>query len=81
MQAAVFYATDADTYYDIYLVENFEGIEDMDRESLLQSGLYRGQRLLHDYLLGISRLWRVEQRFAVIVQIYTKGSSHPVAIE
>ena len=31
LRAAGFYATDEETYYDIYLVRDFEGIEDMDR--------------------------------------------------
>lgn len=80
VQAAGFYATDADTYYDIYLVENFEGIEDMDRRVLLQSGYIKDKGY---YTIPLKNQQIVEggERFAVIVQIYTEGSSHPVAIE
>lgn len=80
VQAAGFYATDADTYYDIYLVENFEGIEDMDRRVLLQSG-YIEDKGYYTIPLRNQQIVEGRERFAVIVQIYTKGSSHPVAIE
>ena len=80
VQAAGFYATDADTYYDIYLVENFEGIEDMDRRVLLQSG-YIEDKGYYTIPLRNQQIVEGGERFAVIVQIYTKGSSHPVAIE
>ena len=80
MQAAGFYATDTDTYYDIYLVENFEGIEDMDRRVLLQSG-YIEDKGYYTIPLRNQQIVEGGERFAVIVQIYTKGSSHPVAIE
>ena len=74
------YATDADTYYDNYLVENFEGIEDMDRRVLLQSG-YIEDKGYYTIPLRNQQIVEGGERFAVIVQIYTKGSSHPVAIE
>ena len=80
VQAAGFYATDADTYYDIYLVENFEGIEDMDRRVLLQSG-YIEDKGYYTIPLRNQQIVEGGERFAVIVQIYTKGSLHPVAIE
>ena len=80
VQAAGFYATDADTYYDIYLVENFEGIEDMDRRVLLQSG-YIEDKGYYTIPLRNQQIVEGGERFAVIVQIYTKSSSHPVAIE
>lgn len=80
MQAVGFYATDADTYYDIYLVKNFEGIEDMDRRVLLQSGYIEDKGY---YTIPLENQQTLEngERFAVIVQIYTRDSTHPIAIE
>lgn len=80
MQAVGFYATDADTYYDIYLVKDFEGIEDMDRRVFLQSG-YIADKGYYTIPLENPQELKEDQRFAVIVQIYTIDSMHPVAIE
>ena len=80
VQAAGFYATDADTYYDIYLVENFEGIEDMDRRVLLQSG-YIEDKGYYTIPLRNQQIVEGGERFAVIVQIYRillPLSMHPI---
>lgn len=73
-------ATDAETYYDIYLVRDFEGIEDMDRRVFLQSG-YIKDKGYYTIPLENPQPLEADQRFAVIVQIYTRDSMHPIAIE
>ena len=80
LRAAGFYATDAETYYDIYLVRDFEGIEDMDRRVFLQSG-YIKDKGYYTIPLENPQPLEADQRFAVIVQIYTRDSMHPIAIE
>lgn len=80
LKAAGFYATDEDTYYDIYFVKNFEGIEDMDHKILLQSG-YIKNKGFYTIPLENPQFLEADQRFAVIVHIYTPNSTHPIAIE
>ncbi|MGN0203211.1 MAG: lectin like domain-containing protein [Coprococcus sp.] len=80
MRAVGFYATDADTYYDIYVVHNFDSIEDMDRRQIVQSGYIQDKGF---YTIDLEQPQELEadERFSVIVDIYTKDSMHPIAIE
>ena len=80
LKAVGFYATDVDTYYDIYIVKNFDSIEDMDRKQILQSGYIRDKGY-YTINLEESQELKADERFAVIVRIYTENSLHPIAIE
>lgn len=80
VRAVGFYATDVSTYYDIYVVNDFDSVEDMDRKQIVQSGYIKDKGY---YTIDLKKSVQVEEgeRFAVIVRIYTEGSSHPIAIE
>ena len=80
IKAVGFYATDADTYYDIYLVQDYESVEDMDRRRLVYSGYLKDKGY---YTVDLEDALTVEadSRFAVVMRIYTEGSQHPIAIE
>lgn len=80
LQAAGFYATDASTYYDLYLVRDFDSIEDMDRRQIIQSGYLKDKGYYTIDLEQVAEL-KAGERFAVVVRIYTEGSVHPIAIE
>ena len=80
MRAVGFYATDSDTYYDIYIVNDFDSIEDMDRRQIAQSG-YIQDKGYYTINLEQPKELKAGERFAVIVDIYTKDSMHPIAIE
>ncbi len=80
MRAVGFYATDSDTYYDIYIVNNFDSIEDMDRRQIVQSG-YIQDKGFYTINLEQPQELKADECFSVIVDIYTKDSMHPIAIE
>lgn len=80
LQAVGFYATDASTYYDIYVVNNFDSVEDMDRRQIVQSGFIRDKGY---YTIDLQNAREIAagERFAVVVRIYTENSAHPIAME
>lgn len=78
--AAGFYATGEDTQYEVYVVSHAAGSADFGRRRSVARGTldYAGY-----YTVEFPRPVAVEagERFAVIVNIRTPGSVHPVAIE
>ncbi len=80
LAAAGFYSTAPDSWYDIYAVPDFQGVSSLENASPVQSGYLAGKgyftiKFDHPVKLAGGR------KFALIVDIYTKGSKHPVAIE
>lgn len=78
--AAGFYATDENTQYEVYVVNDAAGSADFGRRRSVARGKleYAGY-----YTIDFPRPIKVKagERFAVIVNIRTPGSVHPVAIE
>lgn len=78
LEAVGFYATDQDTEYEVYFVENFVGISDFKNMRLIKRGSldYKGY-----YTVDFDDTIPVSGKFAVIVKIKTPGSNLPVAAE
>ena len=80
LSAAGFYSTDPGTWYDLYLVRDFEGAEDFADMQYLRSG-YLADRGFFTAELGEEIPLEDGERFAVVVRIRTKDATHPVAME
>lgn len=81
LEAAAFYATGVDTSYSIYVCKDFQTTED-----LLTKRQLKAQGQLHYagyYTIALDSPVELEagERYAVIVEINTPGSLHPVAVE
>lgn len=80
LAAAGFYATAADTDYEIFYVNDFSGAQSFERRRILQSGHLQNMGYFTVDLEHPQEL-SAGERFAVIVKITTPGSGHPVAVE
>ncbi len=80
LKAVSFYATGPDTWYDIYLVPAFEGVEDFDSKKILQSG-YLPEAGYFTIPLEQSQALAAGRKFALIIDIRTEGAQQPVALE
>lgn len=78
LDAVGFYATDQNTDYEVYFVNNFTGIKDFENMKLVKRGSldYKGY-----YTIDLDSSVRVSGKFTVIVKITTPGSTLPVAAE
>ena len=79
LMAVGFYATGADTSYEVYVSSDLENINFLNR-TLVAKGTFKNSGF---YTVDFDTPIRLQegQRFAVIVNITTPGSVHPVAIE
>lgn len=80
LKAAGFYATGKETSYELYVVNQFDGIESLERRVLVASGSLTNAGY---YTVGFEKECQVEQgeKYAVVLHITTPGSAHPMAIE
>lgn len=80
VQAVGFYATDAETSYEVYFVEEFVNLFSLDKRVMVASGRLEEAGF---YTVPFENAQVVEagKKFAVIVKITTPGSVHPVAVE
>ena len=80
LEAVGFYATGANTSYEVYTVSDAEGSSRFGRRRLAASGTLADAGY---YTIDLKRPLRLEEgeRFAVIVSVRTPGAVHPVAIE
>ncbi|WP_251492602.1 lectin like domain-containing protein [Otoolea muris] len=80
LAAAGFYATGPDTSYEVYVVTGFEGSAQLGRRRLMASGKLESAGF---YTIDFDSPVALAdgEKFAVIVNIATPGSVHPVAIE
>ncbi len=78
--AASFYATDPDTWYDIYLVRDFSDSASLNSRQLLQSGYLPEKGY---FTIPFDQPGSVDagESFAIIVHIRPRDYVHPVAIE
>ena len=79
LEAAGFYATGANTEYEVWLVNRFTGDKDLSGGVRLAAGTFANAGY---YTVDFDPV-RLDagERFAVIVKIRTPGASYPVAIE
>lgn len=80
LSAVSFYATDAGTYYDIYYVKNYKGTDSFADKQYIASGYFQ-EKGYYTVDLGMDVDLSEGERFAVVVEVKTKDSVHPVAIE
>ncbi len=78
--AVGFYATDSETWYDIYLVRDFETAEDLADREWIQSG-YLADKGFYTVEFLQSQMLTAGEKFAIVIEIDTRNSSHPIAIE
>lgn len=80
LAAAGFYATGADTEYEVYISRNVRDSSDLnDRERVAAGKLQNAGFYTIHFEEGI--LLNPGERFAIIVNIKTPGAIHPIAIE
>ena len=80
LAAVSFYATDKNTEFEVYLVQNFQNTDSLkDREFIVSGSMqYAGY-----YTVEFPEPVRLSDhsKYAVIVKIKTPGAVHPIAIE
>ncbi len=78
--AAAFYATAPDTEYKIYIVNDFEDESSFNDRVLVAEGTVEDAGYYTiDFDAGVSV--KENEKYAVVVYVYTPGSTHPMAIE
>lgn len=80
LEAVGFYATGADTSYEIYIVEDFENEKSFDKRRFLTSGFFSNAGYYTVDLGGVIEL-ESGVNYAIVVYIETPNSSGPVAVE
>lgn len=80
IKAVGFYATDKNTSYDIYVVEDFYDTLSFDSMKYIQSGSFENAGF---YTVDLKREIEVEadKKYAVVIKIKTPNAIHPIAIE
>lgn len=80
IEAAGFYATGKNTSYEIYYLNEFEGVDSFAQKRYIQSGTLANKGF---YTIDLKDKFQVKsgERFAIIVKLTTPDSIHPVAIE
>ena len=80
LSAASFYATGANTQYEVYVVHDFENEKSFaQREQLASGTLQKAGYYTVDFDTKVSR--KKGERYAVLVYLKTPGTKHPMAIE
>ncbi len=80
LAAVGFYATDAENFYEIYLVHDFENENSFDRMEYLHSGSFEDAGF---YTVDLEQEPSLNEgeRFAVVVKITASEETNPVAVE
>lgn len=80
LQAVGFYATDKNTSYDIYVVENFSDVSSFEQIKYIQSGEFKNAGY---YTVNLKQEIDMEagKKYAVVIKIKTPDAVHPIAIE
>lgn len=80
LQAAGFYAIGKETSYELYVVNHFENTDSLTDRVKVASGVLANPGF---YTIKFEKECQVEQgeKFAVVLQVTTPGSVHPLAIE
>lgn len=80
ISAAGFYALGTDTEYKIYIAENFEGTDSLSRREKVAEGKLNNAGY-YTIPFDVPVQMQEGERFAVIVELTTPDSVHPLAIE
>ena len=80
LEAAGFYATGPDSYYEVCLVRDFTGPEDFDNKELLVRGVLE-EAGYYTVPFDEPPLLQEGERFALAVFIETPGAKNPAAVE
>ncbi len=80
VKAAGFYATGANTEYEIYIVQNFKNEKSFENRTKAASGVLQKAGY---YTVDFDRSFSVKpgEKFAVLLYLKTPGATHPMAIE
>ena len=80
VQAAGFYATGADTEYEIYIINDFKDEKSFEHRKKAASGVLQKAGY---YTIDFDQSFLVQpgERFAVLLYLKTPGATHPMAIE
>lgn len=80
IKAAGFYALDKQSFYDVYFVPDYKGVDSLSNRTLVASGSLEDAGY---YTVPFSSSVEVQkgEKFAIILSITTKGSYEPMAIE
>lgn len=80
LEAVGFYTTGKNTEYEVYVMKNFESMNEFAKQKPLQKGKMEQQGY---YTVKLPEAVPLEtgERYAVVIRINTPGSSYPVAME
>lgn len=80
LEAVSFYATDKNTEYEVFLVEDFKDKTSFEKKRYLQKGSFSNAGY---YTVKLDESVPIEKgkKYAVIIKIKTPNSVHPIAIE
>lgn len=80
VEAAAFYATGADTQYEVYFVKDFKNTSSFDHMERVASGTVDQGGY---YTVPFDKAVDVDkgERYAVVLYVRTPGATHPLAIE
>lgn len=78
--AGAFYATAPDTEYKMYVVNNFTGADSLQDRVLAAEGVVEDAGY---YTIDFEQAFSVSagEKYAIVLYVYTPGSTHPMAIE
>ena len=78
LKAVSFYALEPNTSYEIYVITDFNEVQDFQRMESLTKGnfSYAGY-----YTVKLGQGIPVDKKFAVVVRIHSPGTKHPIATE
>ena len=80
LAAVSFYATGADTSYQVYVVRDYESVESLNDRVLVKEGTVE---MAGYYTIRLDTPIKLEDdgKFAIVVHVTTPGSVHPIAVE
>lgn len=80
LKATAFYATGSNTYYDVYVIQNYTDTSSYSDMEYMMSGYFEDAGY---YTVDFGKEISLAKgsQFAVVVRIKTQGAIHPIAIE
>lgn len=80
LEAVGFYAVGSNTDYEIYLVNDFNGKDDLSYENRVAQGSFSNPGY-YTVRLNEAQALKAGEKFAVIIYIRTPGEERPIAVE
>lgn len=80
IEAASFYATGANTEFELYVVKNFDGKDSLQKRTKVAAGVVERAGY---YTIPLEKKMEVDrgEKYAIVLYIKTPGATHPLAIE